>query len=68
MELFLELRASGLTIFMVTHDVAIAGVADRILRLRDGRLVDTDPAAAEGNGHSRGSDSAAAAVPELVRT
>ena len=72
MELFLELRASGLTIFMVTHDVAIAAVADRILRLRDGRLEDTCLAAEGGNGHSPGSrdearDNVAAGVPELVR-
>lgn len=38
MDLFLELRASGLTVFMVTHDQGIAGFADRIVRLRDGRL------------------------------
>jgi putative ABC transport system ATP-binding protein len=33
MELFLELRASGLTIFMVTHDRTIASYADRIVAL-----------------------------------
>lgn len=38
MELFLELRASGLTVFMVTHDQEIAGFADRVVRLHDGRL------------------------------
>ena len=42
MELFLELRASGLTIFMVTHDRTIASYADRIVALRDGRLLDGD--------------------------
>jgi putative ABC transport system ATP-binding protein len=38
MELFGELRASGLTIFMVTHDAAIASHADRLVHLRDGGL------------------------------
>lgn len=41
MELFEELRGSGLTIFMVTHDAAVAARADRILTLQDGRLVQT---------------------------
>lgn len=40
-ELFRQLQANGLTVFMVTHDHAIAGAADRIVRLRDGHLVDT---------------------------
>lgn len=33
-------REYGCTIVMVTHNVAIAGMADRVLRLRDGRLVE----------------------------
>jgi putative ABC transport system ATP-binding protein len=41
MELFARLRASGLTIFMVTHDPAIAAHADRVVTLQDGRLEDT---------------------------
>jgi len=40
MALFERLRADGLTIFMVTHDAAIAAYADRIVRLKDGRLVE----------------------------
>jgi putative ABC transport system ATP-binding protein len=45
MALFGDLRASGLTIFMVTHDSTIASHADRIVHLRDGRLVgETDRA------------------------
>lgn len=43
MDLFLELRDAGHTIFMVTHDRAIADVADRIVSLSDGRLVEADP-------------------------
>ena len=38
-ELFLALREQGQTVFMVTHDATVAGAADRIVRLRDGRLV-----------------------------
>jgi putative ABC transport system ATP-binding protein len=38
MTLFLRLRDEGQTIFMVTHDAAVAGYADRVVRLRDGRL------------------------------
>ena len=38
MALFLRLRDEGQTIFMVTHDAAVAGYADRVVRLRDGRL------------------------------
>lgn len=53
-ELFLELRASGLTVFMVTHDQGIAESADRIVRLRDGRLdvenVASDQSSAVGAG------------------
>ncbi len=40
MDLFLRLRDDGLTIFMVTHDTGIAGYADRIVAMRDGRLID----------------------------
>jgi putative ABC transport system ATP-binding protein len=37
-KLLLELRADGLTVFMVTHDAAVASAADRIVRLRDGSI------------------------------
>jgi predicted ABC-type transport system involved in lysophospholipase L1 biosynthesis ATPase subunit len=38
MRLFLRLRDEGQTIFMVTHDAALAAQADRVVNLRDGRL------------------------------
>ena len=37
-DLFLRLREDGQTIFMVTHDPGVASRADRVIRLRDGRL------------------------------
>jgi putative ABC transport system ATP-binding protein len=41
-ELLLRLRAErGMTIVLVTNDDAVAGTADRILHIRDGRV---DPA------------------------
>ena len=38
MDIFLNLRDAGLTIFMVTHDAGIARYADRIVTMEDGRL------------------------------
>jgi putative ABC transport system ATP-binding protein len=48
MDVFLKLKDGGLTIFMVTHDAASAGSADRILTVKDGLvsgLVTEQPAA-----------------------
>jgi putative ABC transport system ATP-binding protein len=42
MGLVKQLRAEGQTIVMVTHDPKIAGHADRIVFLRDGRVVDEE--------------------------
>jgi putative ABC transport system ATP-binding protein len=49
LELFDQLRASGLTIVMITHDASVAARADRSVRIRDGRLtaVTADAHAAE---------------------
>ncbi len=38
MAFFKELHAEGLTIVLVTHDAAVGGAAQRILRLKDGLL------------------------------
>ncbi len=37
-ELLETLHAGGTTLLVVTHDAALAGRADRVLRLRDGRI------------------------------
>ena len=39
LELFRRLHRDGQTILLVTHDARVAGAADRIERMRDGRLV-----------------------------
>ena len=45
-ELLLRLRAErGMTIVLVTNDDAVAGTADRTLRIRDGRVESASPAA-----------------------
>lgn len=41
LELFRRLHAEGQTILMVTHDDDVAAAADRIVRMRDGRIDDT---------------------------
>jgi putative ABC transport system ATP-binding protein len=40
MELFRRLHRDGQTIVLVTHDGAVAGAADRVVRMRDGRVVE----------------------------
>jgi putative ABC transport system ATP-binding protein len=45
LELFRRLHNDGQTIMMVTHDQEVASAADRIVRMRDGRIEDaTEPA------------------------
>jgi putative ABC transport system ATP-binding protein len=41
LELFRRLHAGGQTILMVTHDDDVAAAADRIVRMRDGRIETT---------------------------
>ena len=43
MELLAELHAEGLSIVLVTHDRTVASYADRLLTVRDGRLVGDEP-------------------------
>ena len=40
-DLFHQLREGGLTVFLVTHDAAVAARADRIVYVQDGRVVDS---------------------------
>src|SRR3954464_4215989 len=47
MELFRRLHAGGQAILLVTHDAKVAGHADRIVHMQDGRVLDSD---AEGAG------------------
>ena len=44
-DLFHELRDGGLTVFLVTHDAAVAARADRIVHVQDGRVLDGQGAA-----------------------
>jgi putative ABC transport system ATP-binding protein len=39
MDLFVELHQSGMTIILVTHEPSVAAYAERILRVKDGRIV-----------------------------
>ena len=41
MELLGKLHAEGLTLIVITHDDSIAGVADRILHIKDGALTES---------------------------
>jgi putative ABC transport system ATP-binding protein len=43
MELFRRLHSTGQTILMVTHDDEVAGAADRIIQMRDGRVIGDAP-------------------------
>ena len=45
LELFRRLHADGQTIVMVTHNDEVAAGADRIVRMRDGRVEGQDAAA-----------------------
>ncbi|HEX2063547.1 MAG TPA: ABC transporter ATP-binding protein, partial [Acidimicrobiales bacterium] len=44
MELFRRLHGDGQTILLVTHDQAVADHADRIVQMRDGRMVGREEA------------------------
>src|SRR6266699_1420688 len=46
-ELLRRLHSGGQTIILVTHDDDVAEAGDRIVRMRDGRIVDPEPAIGE---------------------
>jgi putative ABC transport system ATP-binding protein len=44
--LFQELHAGGQTVVMITHDMALARIASRVVQIRDGEIVEDQRAAA----------------------
>jgi putative ABC transport system ATP-binding protein len=46
-ELLRRLHHGGQTIVLVTHDPDVAAAAQRVVRMRDGRIVDSEPAVAQ---------------------
>jgi len=44
MGIFLDLAAQGRTLVVITHDLALARRAGRIVEIRDGRIVRDGPA------------------------
>ena len=46
-ELMRRLHRGGQTIVLVTHDAEVAAAAERVVRMRDGRIVDPQPALGE---------------------
>ncbi len=49
MELLGRLNADGVTLIVITHDMAVAGRAQRVLNIKDGKVVE-----ARGNGSGTG--------------
>jgi putative ABC transport system ATP-binding protein len=44
MELMNSVNADGVTLVLVTHDPTVGGQAERLIRMRDGRIVADGPA------------------------
>lgn len=40
MQIFRELHESGVTVILVTHEMSVAAQAERIIRMRDGKIID----------------------------
>src|SRR5438067_584838 len=60
MHLLRDLNAEGLTLILVTHDSSVAAYANRIVRLRDGKVVEIE------QGHERQRGAARDQGAELV--
>lgn len=52
-ELLRRLHSNGQTIILVTHDADVAAAAERIVRMRDGRVVDRAPGGETGRTTAR---------------
>ncbi|QDL28583.1 MacB family efflux pump subunit [Stenotrophomonas maltophilia] len=59
MKILGELHAEGHTVVLVTHDMAVAEHAQRIIEIRDGRIVDD-----RATGRASAADGSAAAPPQ----
>jgi putative ABC transport system ATP-binding protein len=64
MELFRRLHAGGQTILLVTHDDDVAAAAERVVRMKDGRVIE-DGAAGSAGGST---GTAHSSVPGAVAT
>jgi macrolide transport system ATP-binding/permease protein len=62
MALLKQLHSEGRTIILITHDASVAGHAERILQIKDGRIVDDSGVkhAVAGGKHQRASNAAQA--------
>jgi ABC-type lipoprotein export system ATPase subunit len=63
-ELLTRLHAGGQTIVLVTHDAGVAGAAQRVVRMRDGRITSPQPGDAGAGGRA---DDAADEQPARTR-
>jgi putative ABC transport system ATP-binding protein len=54
LELFRRLHSGGQTILLVTHDQPVADAAERIVRMRDGRVVDDGRGSRDGSSGETG--------------
>ena len=66
LSLMQELHREGNTIVLITHDIAIANEAQRIIRLADGRVVSDGPAESDGHAAKDASATDTSAVEASV--